>query len=136
MRKDIIDTHGLEMLSDQMKEYVIDTLGKRPTERARNRRPPGDKCNQEDKCDQGKQDKQVARTGGLIKETVIGKISTRTRFVSSRPHAWKLSFGVSSALLNRPCETPYNLLAIDLDTSLKWISIDKISIDNEYLHRR
>ena len=59
-----------------MKEYVIDTLGKRPTERARNRRPPGDKCNQEDKCDQGKQDKQVAGTGGLIKETAIGKIST------------------------------------------------------------
>ena len=25
VRKDIIDTHGLEMLSDQMKEYVIDT---------------------------------------------------------------------------------------------------------------
>ena len=46
VRKDIIDTHGLEMLSDQMKEYVIDTLGKRPTERARNRLPPGDKCNQ------------------------------------------------------------------------------------------
>ena len=46
VRKDIIDTHGLEMLSDQMKEYVIDMLGKRPTERARNRLPPGEKCNQ------------------------------------------------------------------------------------------
>ena len=124
------------MLSDQMKEYVIDTKGKRPTERARNRRPPGDKCNQEDKCDQGKQDKQVARTGGLIKETAIGKISTRTRFVSSRPHALKLSFGVGSALLNRLCENPYNLYWQQIwtycfPTSLKWIIVD-----NEYLHMR
>ena len=124
------------MLSDQMKEYVIDTKGKRPTERARNRRPPGDKCNQEDKCDQGKQDKQVARTGGLIKETAIGKISTRTRFVSSRPYAWKLSYGVSLALLNRLRKTPYNLYWQQIwtycfPTSLKWIIVD-----NEYLHRR
>ena len=81
----------------------------------------------------------MARTGGLIKETAIGKISTRTRFVSSRPYAWKLSYGVSLALLNRLRKTPYNLqqiLTYCFPTSLKWISIDKIIVDNEYLHRR
>ena len=74
-----------------------------------------------------------------------------SRYSSSRPHALKLSFGVSSALLNRLCETPYNLYWQQIwtycfPTSLKWISIDKIGIDkisidkididNEYLHRR